>query len=67
MQITERVILGLFTKEIYCGASWVGEDEFPSSQEWADEVERVLSFLEAQGQFGRYLPALQGKLTQRDV
>ena len=32
----------------------------------ADEVERVLSFLEAQGQFRRYLPRLQGKLNERD-
>lgn len=66
MQITERVMLGPLTKEIYCSASWGDEDEFPSSQEWADEVERVLSFLEAQGQFDRYLPRLRGKLTQRD-
>jgi hypothetical protein len=66
MHIAERVILGPLTKEMYYGASWMGEDEFPSSQEWADEVERVLSFLEAQGQFGRYLPTLQGKFTQRD-
>lgn len=66
MQITEKVILGPLTRRIYCGASWVGKDEFPSSQEWADEVERVLSFLEAKGQFERYLRSLQGKLTQRD-
>ena len=66
MQINERVILGRLTKKIYCGASWVGKDEFPSNQAWADEVEKVLSFLESQGQFRKYLPALQGKLTQRD-
>lgn len=66
MQISEKVILGPLTKEIYHNASWLGEDEFPSNQEWANEVERVLSFLEVKGQLKRYLPMLQGKLTQRD-
>ncbi len=66
MRITEHVIFGPLTKAMCHDASWAGKDEFPSSQEWADEIERVLSFLEAQGQFERYLPMFRGKLTQRD-
>ena len=46
-------------------ASWRNQDDFPSNQIWADEIERVLSHLEAHGQFQRYLPNLRGKLTQR--
>lgn len=58
--------IGHLTKTIRHGASWQGLDEFPSTQMWADEVERVLSFLQVHGQFERYLPRLRGKLTQRD-
>jgi DNA-directed RNA polymerase subunit RPC12/RpoP len=46
------------------GAVWSGQDEFPSSQLWADEVERVLAFTVAQGQFPRYLGALRGRKNQ---
>ena len=47
--------------------SWCHLDPFfPSNQVLADEIERVLSFLENKGQFDRYLPVLRGKLTQRD-
>lgn len=66
LTINHEVKLGPLTETICRDASWRGKDEFPSSQLWADEVERVLSFLEIQGQFGRYLPMLGGKLTQRD-
>jgi len=48
-------------------ASWCHLDPFfPSNHVLADEIERVLSFLENKGQFDRYLPVLRGKLTQRD-
>jgi len=48
------------------GRTWT--DEWPSSQECADEVERVLAFLEAQGQLTpeRFLGQLRGKLGQRE-
>ncbi|PYU95416.1 MAG: hypothetical protein DMG25_04260 [Acidobacteria bacterium] len=39
-------------------------DEFPSSQLWADEVERVLAYTAAAGQFERYLGALRGRKSQ---
>jgi hypothetical protein len=61
-----EVKLGPLTQAICKDASWEGEDAFPSNQIWADEVERVLSFLQVQGQFERYLPMLRGTLTQRD-
>jgi hypothetical protein len=41
------------------GAAWRKIDDFPACQEWADEVETVLSPLEEHGQFDRYLPRLQ--------
>lgn len=66
MSTTNRVILKPLTAKICCGASWAGQDNFPSSQIGADEIERVLSFLATQGQFQNFLPRLRGKLTQRD-
>jgi hypothetical protein len=66
MAMNDQVRLGPLTEIIFNGASWRGADAFPSNQIWADEVERVLSFLQAQGQFENYLPMLRGKLTQRD-
>jgi len=61
-----RPKFGALTKAIFDGASWIGEDDFPSNQTWADEVEKILKFLESQGQFENYLPILRGKITQRD-
>jgi hypothetical protein len=42
------------------------QDQFPSSQLWADEIERVLSYAHAQGKFDEYLGALRGNASQRD-
>jgi len=58
--------LGPLTSAMCDSASWKGQDDFPSSQLWADEAEKVLSFLQVHGQFQRYLPVLKGKITQRD-
>ncbi len=61
-----RVIkYGPLTRVVMHEASWLGTDEWPSSQEWADEAERVLSHLVAHSQFGRFLGDLKGKLSQR--
>ena len=62
----QYVKLGVLTSTIMDRAEWRGEDEFPSSQLWSDEVERVLSFAHSQEQFGRYLPDLRGRRSQRD-
>ncbi len=61
----QDVRLGTLTSTIMDGAQWRGEDEFPSSQLWSDEVERVLSFALSQEQFGQYLPHLRGRENQR--
>src|SRR5258708_453810 len=48
------------------GKAWI--DEWPSSQEWAEEAEKILAFLEAQGQLTpeKFLGQLRGKLGQRE-
>jgi len=61
-----HVRLAPLTRTISHDASWRGQDDFPANQIWADEVERILSFLESQCQFDRFLPKLRGKVTQRD-
>jgi hypothetical protein len=43
------------------GAQWRGQNAFPSSQHWADEVERVFAFAVARDRFGAYLPRLRGR------
>jgi hypothetical protein len=57
----EGVKLGPLTRQIMDGAELAGRDDFPSSQVWADEVEQVLEFLKAHGQFERFLPRLRAK------
>jgi len=47
------------------GAASRESSEFPASQDWADDVERVLSFLVAQDRFGHFLPAFRGRERQR--
>ena len=66
MSEMNQVILGPLTKTIIKESRWRGRDGFPSSQIWADEVERVLSFIEGQGQFEKYLPRFRGNVSQRD-
>lgn len=63
--VPEGVHLGPLTSTIRDGAVWSTEDQFPSDQTWADEVERVLSFAQVQGQFENYMRALRGNARQR--
>ncbi|MBI4664604.1 MAG: hypothetical protein HY735_37910 [Verrucomicrobia bacterium] len=63
--VPEGVKLGPLTSTIRDGAAWSTEDQFPSDQTWADEVERVLSFAQVQGQFENYVGALRGNARQR--
>jgi hypothetical protein len=44
------VRLSTLTSTIRDKAVWSAEDQFPSDQVWADEVERILSFTQVQGQ-----------------
>lgn len=48
------------------GATWVGTDDFPSSKAWANEHEKWLAFIDAQGALGHYLPRLRGPKERRD-
>jgi hypothetical protein len=66
MNVCPNMKLGHLTRKICSNAPWEGQDDFPWNQAWADEVEEILSFLQTQGQFERYLPRLTGTLTQRD-
>jgi len=42
----KEVHLGQLTRQLLVGAKWEGADEFPAWQVWADDVEKVLSFLQ---------------------
>ena len=66
MTFNSEIKLGPLTRAMCDSPSWKGQDDFPSSQLWADELEKVLSFLQVHAQFECYLPVLKGKLTQRD-
>ena len=58
-----HVRIGTLTATVMDGAERRGQDD-PSSQLWADEVERVLAYTAAAGQFERYLGALRGRKSQ---
>ncbi|MBW1795635.1 MAG: hypothetical protein JRJ38_14600 [Deltaproteobacteria bacterium] len=61
-----EITLGPLTSTVIDRARWAGEDDFPSSQLWADEIEKVLNFAKIQGQFEHYLSALSASTSQRD-
>jgi hypothetical protein len=65
-RVPNGVRFGPLTSSIWEGAAWMTQDEFPSSQLWADEIERILSYVQAQGKFEYYLGALRGNANQRD-
>jgi hypothetical protein len=65
-RVPNGVTLGSLTSAIWAGAAWMSQDEFPSNQLWADEIERILSYAHAQGMFEHYLGALRGNANQRD-
>lgn len=60
------VLLGPLSKRVCSAAQWENKDQFPSNQAWANDLERVMEHLYRHGQFGRFLPMLRGKLSQRD-
>ncbi len=60
--IGERPLLA----KIAQGSRWLGEDEFPSDELWADEVEKWLQYVEGRSQFDRFLPRLRDLPAQRD-
>ena len=56
--LVSHVELGPITRAILARSSWTESSEFPAHQSWADEVERVFSFLSAEGVLNRFLPRL---------
>lgn len=61
------VKLGSLTQVIRHTSKWGDVSEFPAFQAWADEVEKVLSFLVAHGMFERFLPRLRARESERDA
>src|ERR1035438_2003918 len=57
--------IGPYLRTVAANAKWRTADEFPSCQEWADEVEKVLAFLDSQDQFERFLPRLSARKGER--
>jgi hypothetical protein len=52
--------------EIKQGSRWADKDAFPSTQEWAMEVNKWLAFLKEEKQFDRFLPRLKDAPEKRD-
>jgi hypothetical protein len=57
------VLRGPLTQQLLSGACWHGLDKFPARQVWADDVEQVLRFLEAEGRLATFLGVIQGVRT----
>lgn len=62
--VPDGVRVGSLTSHVMDGAAWRDTNAYPSSQEWADEAERLFNFAVSQDQFGRFLPNLRGRWTQ---
>ena len=58
-----HVRLGPLTRLLLSGARWQGADAFPAWQVWADDVERVLAFLQSEGRLGAFLAVTQSART----
>jgi hypothetical protein len=61
MSPPDDVRLGPLTRAVLNCAVSREESSFPASQVWADEVERVLSFLQVQSVFKVFLPRLRSR------
>ena len=57
----KHVTLGPRTRTILSEAVWRKKDAFPADQAWADEMESILAFLEAQGEFDRFRNRLRAR------
>ncbi len=60
--ISERPLLAKIAQE----SRWLGKDEFPSDELWADEVEKWLQYVEDRNQFDRFLSRLSDLPAKRD-
>ena len=52
----DYVKLGPLTRRLLTDARWSSQDEFPAFQSWADDVERILTFVHEQGRFDQLFP-----------
>ena len=57
--------LGPRTRKLVSGSRW--KDDYPAKQEYADELETLLNFLESQGQCRSYIGRLEGPNKQRNA
>lgn len=56
---SNAICIGPLTLQLLSGATWAGVDGFPHPQAWADDIERVLTFLKHENRFSEVLPAIQ--------
>jgi hypothetical protein len=59
------VRLGLLTQQLLSAANWFGIDQFPAHQIWADDLEVVLSFLDAQQRLPAFFSMIKNVRTAR--
>jgi hypothetical protein len=52
------VKLGPISRALLARATWKDKTEYPAHQCWADELEQLLSFLEAEGVLDHFMPRL---------
>ena len=62
----DDVNLGSLTRTMLDRAAWRMASVFPATQNWADEVERILCFLDVQGVLDSFLPRLCARENERD-
>jgi len=61
-----NVVLAQRSAKLLDGAKWKGRDQYPAWQCFADELERLLAFAEAYGQFSRFAARLQADIRERN-
>jgi hypothetical protein len=62
----DDVNIGTLTRSMLDRAAWRAESVFPATQNWADEVERILCFLDVQGVLDDLFPRLCARESERD-
>jgi hypothetical protein len=65
MPILSSVQIGAYTRVMANDAKWRRQDEFPSHQRVADELERLLRFADGINCFEALLPRLRGNTRER--
>lgn len=55
----DDVTLGPLSRQVIEGAAWLSQDEYPAHQPYADELEQLLGFLDANGRLQKFTPRLR--------